>query len=342
MYYDERSAERVSAALEALPEDEIWLPDTVNVQFFFSAHGSAEDIGDYERVRSLMQASDVLLKEQVTWVDDSPEEKDFNKTARGDQKAYDRMRLFDMNMGDTYSPVLLRALFATDTVVTSVDLGRRNPITPHVHKLMHIEDGKSPEAFVPISHDPDESAEHSLKIVNDFAVGQAYREKHMISQLGPRLERIIAAYPKLARKGEVNVLFEMGSMHTGMFYKLRKLFGDSRVGRFFTEQPVWCEDKQILRTKLMGIELPFDVERELILRGYMTSTAIALGDENGLLEGLSTYKQYALGRAVSREYGIEELEEFVVLNAKEEPDKVEALYKELIDKVVLAKEEQLR
>lgn len=343
MYYNGNAAARVATGLEALREEPIWLPEGVNVQFFFTAHDSAEDLGDYDRLRGCVEASDIFLKELVFWDDNNPFTKDFNKVSRGDQKAYDRLLLGSMNGGDTYTPKWLRALRGTGTVVTSVDVGARNPLVSSVHSLMHIEDGVHSQTSFPISHDPVESVQHSLSIVNDFAIAQKYRERHMLTQLGPRLQRVISDNPKLARKDAINVMFEMGASHTSLFHTLRKQVGEERVSRTFSEKPIWVEPSQILRAKLMGMEMEPEVVHELILRGYMSGTVIALGEEEGILSNESAIVKSRLGRLVSRNYDVEQLEQFVILNAAEQPEKVSALHKELAQqlKLVLDKNEHL-
>lgn len=343
MYYNETAAARVAAGLEALQEKPIWLPEATDVQFYFTGHNSGEDLGDYDRIHGYIQASDILLKELVVWDDNNPLAKDFNKVSRGDEKAYDRLRVGAMNNGDTYMPKLLRAVRGTGTVVTSVDVGARNPLLTSVHRLMHIEDKVEKQARRPISHDPDQSVRHTLSIINDFAIAQKYRERYMLSQLGPKLGQVISDNPKLARKNEIKVIFEVGASHTSLFHTLRRHVDNEHVSRTFSEKPVWAELNQVLRAKLMGLEIQPKVERELVLRGYMTETVIALGDETGVLSDVSLIEKSRLGRLVSRNYGVEQLEQFIVLNALEQPEKVNALHQELTQQlnVVVDKNKQL-
>ncbi|MGZ6005757.1 MAG: hypothetical protein ACXWLH_06485 [Candidatus Saccharimonadales bacterium] len=179
----EGSRKKLDESIAAFENVEVSLPEGVHLQFHFSAHGEAEELGDYEYVKQIVKSSDIVILEQAGW--DENWQKGFTKLSKGDFKEYSAVKTNCQLNGDTFRLAQVKALYNSKKTVLFVDLPKKDPRLADVETLMRRE-----SAIVNLPDgDLVESVATAVEANEGYALAQQYREGVMLRDLGPHCNK---------------------------------------------------------------------------------------------------------------------------------------------------------
>ena len=201
-------------------------PNT-HILVHFSPHSKPEDLGDESYFEKPLEKADIYAMEHLRHEPD--EQSILNDVSN------QRFSLKDIAVNtEGILPRTLSAVHQTGirAVITDIDANhslshetKTSSLIPLLGMtlLMHGDDPKHPEVE---------------KLTESIAKLENSREWVVLSELGNKIEQLCQSDPTIAEKlasGELNVFMTFGSLHTGLFHKLRRLGLDPK--RTFPNKP---------------------------------------------------------------------------------------------------------
>src|SRR5262245_11129781 len=132
----ETSRARVEEGIDRIQDGEIWLPDGVNIHFHFSAHHSAEDLGDPESFKNLVRGADVVLLERAQWNEAAL--KGYNKVSKGDFRELTKQLNYYRQNGDDFNVQVSQAIYNSRRPIGFMDMSSRDELSTETHTLMKM------------------------------------------------------------------------------------------------------------------------------------------------------------------------------------------------------------
>jgi hypothetical protein len=223
------------------------LPENVNLHFFFALHGTEKD---FEQLPHLIGSCDVYIPEFAAW--DEQLLGRYSRIAQGSKIDYQHMRKEMVGIPDEPAKAFeLKTIYGSHKKIAMIGFTAEDQAAVNLDWLM--------KAMRERRWESDQEFLHQERL---FAILQEQREEKMLYDLAYNLPPVIAGSKKLAEKPEVNVLLNMGPLHTPVYKRAAAALNTPdhrRVTRSFFEKPVFYPlDVSIYRRHLFG--LPTDTE----------------------------------------------------------------------------------
>jgi len=182
---------------------------SVNLNILFGHHESAADMADVE---AALQSGNV----NIYFYENSSGDKThatelFQRFSDADLEA-DVIRRDNLNQflagrfkGTPDEPVL-RGIAGTGIAIGCIDLAGQYP-----EIITRITAADEPE--IDVSGDYKQALDHLLHQGREYATAQRERERFIVSNIEPELERLMKERPELMQKPELNILLSMGELH---------------------------------------------------------------------------------------------------------------------------------
>lgn len=215
------------------------LPGRINVQFFFGSHGSSEDA---EALKPFFEKCDIFIPEAMGWTMDHFSAK--NDLARGtisldDYKGYQQRAIEGgaTNEGTVkgYEDIINELIVNSGKFICFIDApegfpDKGNPVEANLSDT--ILDRGPRESLVAFTDGKwDKAMETLRKAFEESAAFHRQREKHIVSNFkkkftDPEWLKALMKVRELQGKTELNVLIQLGAIHTGVFHELKQLETD--------------------------------------------------------------------------------------------------------------------
>lgn len=258
---------------------EIFLPPNVALTIVFGRHAKAEDVGNLQDFRQLVRSADIFIPEAIGW--DEKTLQDARKISGGDSRTY--QRYIPINPGDIvdYDRTVLSAMFNSKVKIQFVDVPSDHPLTQAL------------ESYKPGFDVPESIFQPTFtqtlaalgKWLRNEAQVQKQREDFILTQIGPRLQQIIAPHPRLSNKPSVSVVMLLGSYHTRVHDVLRQTIPPSPSG--------------VPRVDMIALPSATEIQESTLKKNYVGNTLTEKEEQRLLAETLAKI----VLNAISNDYG---------------------------------------
>jgi hypothetical protein len=202
------------------------LPESVNLHFHFAPHMTKDD---FNGLPELIKSCDVYMPEIAVW-DDNLQAR-YSGVALGNKADYQAIRKLLIGVPDEEAKAFeLKLLYGSHKKV--VLAGFRTEDRGALDLILANE---------AMGRMPDASAEEFIIIQRQNADIQSRREARILTDLATKLPNVIDESRKLAEKTQVNVLLNLGAMHTAIYKTTADALNNQerrRVTRTFYKKPV--------------------------------------------------------------------------------------------------------
>lgn len=201
---------------ESAANGEIFLPQNVSLNIFFTRHAAKEDLGDLNKLRKEIKSSDIVVPEEFGWTQDYL--KRMNKIARGDYEEYKewKEKVSNTNRYPEFTLIIGDAIYFSHSKVVFVDMEREDPRVEQLSSFGGMIKAKILESY-------DKTLESFEPHFKREALLQRQREEHILKQLGPKLKGVIDPNPKLRAKKPIKAFMILGYEHLYVFERLKEL-----------------------------------------------------------------------------------------------------------------------
>ncbi|KKU52679.1 MAG: hypothetical protein UX72_C0003G0060 [Parcubacteria group bacterium GW2011_GWA2_47_10] len=215
------------------------IPPT-NVDIFFSAHKTTEDIKGFEE---RLKNADIYIPEALGW--DEEALSSLREVSEGRKTPRELIQELQGNPDNPeYAAQLYRAemLYGTKKPLGIIDLPDSSQFFEHLKK--RVVDFSNSVNFEQI-------LDTYLAHLEEDADFEKKREEHMLDSLGPVLEKLVKEHPELSKKKGLNVFMTLGSAHTGVYHGLKE--GGIEAARSFKVEPYcWGYEVEAIRRYRFG------------------------------------------------------------------------------------------
>jgi hypothetical protein len=283
--------------------DAIELVDQLDLDIYFSAHRTEADLGQPQEFRDVLKSSDIFLPEISDW--DEYYLRIFSKVAKGDYKAYERVKRDLQVAGNPVTNRFDRAMFAalydTKVDIACVDTPESHPYNRRKVKIMGVD-----RAAALAGEDFDETVTNLGQWYEGFNDLVVERDNYMLSVFGPIVQSVIERNRKLSARqagGEaVRATMLIGGNHIGLYdafsHKLELQRDEGESPSFectphygFSDTP-FSYGQQIYGRFIRGI----DVDDLLVARQLVFGRLYDQEVENGSAIGLDEFKAREMSR----------------------------------------------
>lgn len=221
----------------------------ISIDIFYAPHNEPEDLAGLKRK---IKYSDILIPEMANWTQSIQEISNrvsFGKVAPED--ATHELKVAN----DPYWVEFYKEIYNSSKPVVFID----TPADSSQYKEMIRNKN------IPLEGDFNEFISGAFKRFLELeANSHKEREEFMVFQLDARIRKVLKEYPSLKQKDSLNILLSLGSVHTPLYFILRKM--GKEVRREFNIMPTvfGFRDEAVRRYR-------FDkkVDDELLARAFI-------------------------------------------------------------------------
>lgn len=230
----------------------------IEIDIFYSPHATDKDIDGLEKQFS---QADVYIPELADY--SSATLKNLNKLSQeGRYRKGFLGSLDNFGIEERFLKKQLEMISYSKKPITLIDL-------PGGHYLINALD----KSFEPFKLPDDfksalELIKSKLKKMSEL---EKEREDYMISQIRPKVEKVLKNYPQLSKKENIKVLISLGAVHTKVYHSLKKTERE-KVQRKFSRLPfIFSLEEEAMRKYGFGKEVDDELAAKVVLEGQFRS-----------------------------------------------------------------------
>lgn len=234
----------------------------VELRFYFSAHGKAED---FKKLEESLDWADIYAPESIGWSETT--RKIFEKVARGGLNP----EKFPV-LSEVSTTRILKAIYRRRNkplAIAFIDLPEDSPILRRLYDVF-ANSAATKESFRQGNFET--ALKEIKKNLKEEAAVQAQRENYIASQIQPQVSKLVKTSPdlkeKVLNKEPLRLLVSIGAFHTGIYRNLK--YKNTAVARRMSESPfVFSYDSEAARSHQNKQELTDELAARVLIESVL-------------------------------------------------------------------------